>query len=101
MRTTRVKVGGKFYEMETINKVEYSGFKKRAQEEFYDLLSTKLVQLLCERMLSLEAMRDVLLGRVSKFIDKFKCLLKLTFRHSIQNQIVERLVRRKLKKMRF
>ena len=63
-------MGGKFYEMETINKVEYSGFKRRAQEDFYDLLSTKLVQLLCERILSLDAMRNLLLGKTSKFIDQ-------------------------------
>jgi len=63
-------VGGKFYEMETINKVEYSGFKRRAQEDLYDLLSTKLVQLLCERILSLDAMRNLLLGKTSKFVDQ-------------------------------
>lgn len=60
--TTRVNVNGKMYELETVGKAQYSGFKKRSQEEFYDLLSSRLIELLCEMLLSQGEIREVLLG---------------------------------------
>ena len=65
-QNTKVTVAGKVYEMvETSFPGQgsfYSGFKKRSQEEFYDSLNNKLIELMTKRILSLEPMRAVLLG---------------------------------------
>ena len=41
----------------------FSGFRKRSQEEFYDMLTCKLVELLCSKMLATPTMREVLLSK--------------------------------------
>ena len=41
--TLRQKKNGTAYEIERAPQHRYSGFKKQAQEEFYDLLTCKLI----------------------------------------------------------
>lgn len=52
---------GTMYELERLPQNRFSGFRKQAQEQFYDMLTCKLIELLCEKMLSVPAMREVLL----------------------------------------
>ena len=41
--------------------IPFSGFRKQSQEEFYDILTCKLIELLVGKMISTPAMREVLL----------------------------------------
>ena len=43
----------------------FSGFCRQSSEEFYDLLTCKLVELLCQQILSVPAMRQALLIAVN------------------------------------
>ena len=75
---------GTMYELERLPQNRFSGFRKQAQEQFYDMLTCKLIELLCEKMLSVPAMREVLLishlSRKSFFFHQF---IKICFHQSI------------------